>query len=513
MGYEIKMSSPDFTNYGYQVTELLNSNSQGGRITYKAIEINTQKPVVIKQFRFATGGNWTNYKEIEREIKVLKELDHAGIPKYLNQFNPNDGICLVQEYKDARPLSLVQLSSASKAEIEDISKNIAFQILDILIYLQDRVPLIIHRDIKPENILVDYNLKVYLVDFGLARIGNHTMAFSSMMGGTLGFMPPEQVQAKELTKASDLYGLGATLICLITQTKSSDIGSLVSFDTNKITFRNQASQFSSRFIQWLEKMVEPNPNNRYQSAKLALTALQNINSTRISQVALSNPPYLWLLGWFMLVAIPTSILTFIRGWTFPPQISIPIVCGLFGFGIAMFGCSFLGLFGVKWEEWNKYTIASFGGAGGGIILWILIFISSPQNSQNNNPYVSQGMFITLKIIEIIYFAILGVILPLFITLSSSFHQESEKIFLCFFKIITKPYVWLINNIFNLFDERRYRKLFSISSFLLVTFLAIATGVGTAIGFQFYVVLSLLITGLPLTVMFCYSFFKMRRLKV
>ena len=64
---------------------------------------------MIKQFRFATGGSWDNYREIEKEIKVLKELDHLGIPKYLNQFNTADGLCLAQEYKDAQPLSLVQL--------------------------------------------------------------------------------------------------------------------------------------------------------------------------------------------------------------------------------------------------------------------------------------------------------------------------------------------------------------------------------------------------------------------
>ena len=116
-----------------------------------------------------------------------------------------------------------------------------------MIYLQKRKPSIFHRDIKPENVLVDEissvssladggEIKAYLIDFGLARIGNSTMALSSLIGGTLGFMPPEQVHNQKLTKASDLYGLGATLICLITQTKSADIGTLVDFSTNKITF-------------------------------------------------------------------------------------------------------------------------------------------------------------------------------------------------------------------------------------------------------------------------------------
>ncbi|GEM_PF-2885298 len=271
---------PDFTPCGYQVTEQLNRNLQAGRNTYKALEITTQNPVVIKQFRFATTGDWASYKEIEREIEVLKGLNHPGIPQYLEKFDPGDGLCLVQEYKAAQPLS--QPRSFSPDDI----KTIAIQLLEILVYLQARIPPVFHRDIKPENVLVDQSLQVYLIDFGLARIGNSTMAVSSIMGGTLGFMPPEQVHNQKLTEASDLYGLGATLICLITQTKSSDLGSLVNFATNKIVFKDKVAKFSFKFIEWLEKMVEPEPANRYENANLALEALKPLYLNRIPEVKL-----------------------------------------------------------------------------------------------------------------------------------------------------------------------------------------------------------------------------------
>ena len=270
---------PDFSSYGYQVTEQINQNFQGGRITYKAGEIATGKLVVIKQFRFATSSDWDSYKQIEREIEVLQGLNHSGIPQYLARFDPSDGLCLVQEYKEAEPLS--KSRSFNPEEIRDI----ALQILEILVYLQEqRTPPIFHRDIKPENVLVNNNLKVYLIDFGLARIGNDTMAMSSVMGGTPGFMPPEQFNNQKLTEASDLYGLGATLICLITQTKSADIGSLVDFSTNKIIFKDRVTKFSLRFIEWLEKMVEPNPVNRYQNAKLAFEALKPLYLMRVPEV-------------------------------------------------------------------------------------------------------------------------------------------------------------------------------------------------------------------------------------
>ena len=274
---------PDFSSNGYQIIEELSHNVQGGRITYKAIEIITHTPVIIKQFRFANNNDWNSYKAIEREIEVLQGLNHPGIPQYLNRFDPGDGLCLVQEYINAQPLSTSR--SFSPEEI----KSIAVQLLEILVYLQEeRIPPIFHQDIKPENILVDDNIKTYLIDFGLARISSNTMALSSMMGGTMGFMPPEQIRNLKPTEASDLYSLGATLICLITRTKSIDIGNLVDFDTNKFSFKERVPKFSFRFIQWLEKMVEPNPSNRYHNAKLALEALQPLYVMRVPEVTLET---------------------------------------------------------------------------------------------------------------------------------------------------------------------------------------------------------------------------------
>ena len=59
---------PDFSPWGYEVTDCLNRNVQGGRLTYKTVKLDTQAPVVIKQFRFATQSDWSHYKAIEREI-------------------------------------------------------------------------------------------------------------------------------------------------------------------------------------------------------------------------------------------------------------------------------------------------------------------------------------------------------------------------------------------------------------------------------------------------------------
>jgi serine/threonine protein kinase len=179
---------PDFTNYGYQIKRELGQNRAGGRVTYLATEINTQRSVVVKQFQFArTGASWSEYDAFEREIQVLRRLDHPSIPQYLDSFQTPAGFCMVQEYKDAP-----SLASSRRWNPQEI-KQIAISVLEILKYLQSQMTPVIHRDLKPENILVDKRMNVFLVDFGFARTGGGEVAASSVVKGTLGFMPPEQM--------------------------------------------------------------------------------------------------------------------------------------------------------------------------------------------------------------------------------------------------------------------------------------------------------------------------------
>ncbi len=276
---------PNFSELGYQVIRELGHNYAGGRITYLATDTTTQVSVVVKQFQFAKfASDWSGFKAYEREIQVLRQLNHPGIPRYLDSFETPDGFCMVQEYKNAQSL-------AGKRSFDpDEIKQIAVEILEILVYLQNRIPGVIHRDIKPENILVDESDKkcpaVYLVDFGFARIGGGEVALSSVALGTLGFMPPEQLYNRQLTEATDLYSLGMTLIGLLTQTKSTEIDSLIDED-NRVNFKHLLPKLSLRWIDWLGKLVQHNPKNRYPNAAAALEALKPIYVLRLPEAKLS----------------------------------------------------------------------------------------------------------------------------------------------------------------------------------------------------------------------------------
>ena len=76
---------------------------------------------------------------------------------------------------------------------------------------------IVHRDIKPANLLLDQAGKLYIADFGLARLSTDAgMTLSGDMLGTLRYMSPEQASgAKLLDERTDIYSLGVTLYELL----------------------------------------------------------------------------------------------------------------------------------------------------------------------------------------------------------------------------------------------------------------------------------------------------------
>ena len=270
---------PDFSEFGYAVECVLGQNLSGGRVTYKA-KTDSQY-VVIKQFQFATvGASWSGFAAFEQEINLLQHLDHPQVPKYLDCFETEKGFCLVQEYINASSLAIWMLSPQQSFSILDNAFRVASGVLEILVYLQEQAPSVIHRDIKPENILID-DSKVYLVDFGLARMRGEEMGASTTVKGTLGFMPPEQILGRSLTTASDLYSLGATLMCLLTQTPSNQIGNLID-DSFRFKIHQILPELNLYWVDWLEKMVAPNQEQRFLDAATALKALLAINNTSSS---------------------------------------------------------------------------------------------------------------------------------------------------------------------------------------------------------------------------------------
>lgn len=255
----------------YQIQSLL--GRQTGRRTFLAKDLQTGSTVVIKLLLFAPDFTWEDLKLFEREAAVLRSLNHPAIPQYLNDFEIETelgkGFALVQTYIEAR--SLQDWIQSGRTFSEEELSAIAKDLLSILDYLHSRQPPVVHRDLKPSNILLgnrtgNHPGQVYLIDFGSVQTalsyGTRTIV------GTYGYMPPEQFGGQTVP-ASDLYALGATLICLATGQNPDQLP----VREMRILFDDRVS-LNPDLIDWLKWLTEPSLDRRLQSAKQALEALE-----------------------------------------------------------------------------------------------------------------------------------------------------------------------------------------------------------------------------------------------
>jgi serine/threonine protein kinase len=261
----------------YQIQSLI--GRQTGRRTFLARDLQTEQSVILKLLLFGVDFTWDDLKLFEREAEVIKSIDLPAIPKYLDWFDVDtelgQGFVLVQTYIEAR--SLQNWLDAGRTSSEEDLISIAKQLLTILDYLHNRQPAVIHRDIKPSNILLGDRSgnspgQVYLVDFGSVRTATNGTTINVV--GTYGYMPPEQFGG-QTTPSSDLYALGATIICLATGQHPSELP----HRDMRIDFVDLVN-LSDRMTKWLKSMTESNVNLRLKSATQALIALNLPNRDR-----------------------------------------------------------------------------------------------------------------------------------------------------------------------------------------------------------------------------------------
>jgi serine/threonine protein kinase len=254
----------------YQVQSLL--GRQTGRRTFLAQDLQTEQSVMLKLLLFGPDFTWDDLKLFEREAEVLKSLDLHTIPKYLDCFDVDTelgkGFVLVQTYIEAR--SLQNWLDAGRTFSEEDLISIATQLLTILDYLHSRQPAVIHRDIKPSNTLLGDRSgnspgQIYLVDFGSVKTAANGNTITVV--GTYGYMPPEQFGG-QISPASDLYALGATIICLATGRHPSELP----HRDMRIDFVDRVN-LSSGLTNWLKSLTEVSVDSRLKSASQALVAL------------------------------------------------------------------------------------------------------------------------------------------------------------------------------------------------------------------------------------------------
>lgn len=248
-----------------------------GRQTWRAIDLQTQATVILKLLAFNPQLEWGDVKLFERESLVLKHLNHPRIPKYRDYFAIDESagaglpwFGLVQEYIPG--VTLEWLLEQNRGLREDQAYDLAKALLQILIYLHELSPPVLHRDIKPSNIILGQDKQFYLVDFGAVQDRAKAEGASFTVVGTHGYAAPEQLWGRAVA-ASDLYGLGTTLLHLLTGVPPAELPQ----QNLRLQFRDRV-ELSPKFANWLEQLVDPSLERRFRTAREAQIALQTNSS-------------------------------------------------------------------------------------------------------------------------------------------------------------------------------------------------------------------------------------------
>ena len=141
------------------------------------------------------------------ECNILKQANHPYVIKMHYSFQTPENLYMILDYCNGCDLAY-HLSKKQIFEEEEARFFIAEIILAIeYIHSLD----VIYRDLKPENILIDSDGHCRLADFGLAKENIGEKDFAKSFCGSPAYLPPEMLYSKGVSKAADIYQIGAVL--------------------------------------------------------------------------------------------------------------------------------------------------------------------------------------------------------------------------------------------------------------------------------------------------------------
>lgn len=229
----------------------------------------------------------------DQEAEMLYSLgSHDRIPRLLAHFQEGEEFYLVQEFADGEDLTHEIGRGSRLPEASAIA--LLKEILEILGFIHERG--VVHRDIKPANLIRRKgDRKIVMIDFGAVKEigglaldsqGNTNLTIAI---GSPGYMPIEQINGKPRL-SSDIYAVGMIVIQAITGSETRIFTEHP--ETAEVMWRDRVQgNYSTQFLDILDKMVRYDFRQRYQTAKEVLTAIAPLSSINDHDLPtlISNP--------------------------------------------------------------------------------------------------------------------------------------------------------------------------------------------------------------------------------
>lgn len=262
------MLVPKDISDNYKVTEQIGSGSFS--IVYKATQLNTEKDVAIKCLSIGRD----IYKNFLNEVRIVFRLKNKYIVDVLDIYSISPYYYIIYDYMKYGSLRdfIIDNKIQTMNQVLEIIKSVSYG----MDYIHSNN--ILHRDLKPENILIDKDENdkyIYKIcDFGISKFSEKEDLSSNV--GSPAYMAPEKFNFL-YDKRSDIYSVGVIFYELIHGLRpfSGSINEIMQGHLYSEPFINPKLDIKIQDI--LKKLLEKNPDKRYQSFLEILKDLDDLN--------------------------------------------------------------------------------------------------------------------------------------------------------------------------------------------------------------------------------------------
>ena len=286
-------SGTEFTS-GYVIAgryQIVRRLGQGGMGTvYEAFDAELERTIALKTIRPDLAANSAALRRLKQETLLTRQIAHRNVVRVFDLGIADRLRFITMEFVDGADLRSL-LQQRGKFSPKDAIALIQ-QVCEGLqaAHAED----VIHRDLKPQNILVGRDLRVRIVDFGLARSFEQTgITRTGAVLGTPHYMAPEQAMGKQSDARSDMFALGVVFFEVLTaELPFPDESLMESFLARTRDRARPITSVDPSVPRWLARIVmrclERDPAHRYQSVQQVLDDLKAADGLRSSSRASSS---------------------------------------------------------------------------------------------------------------------------------------------------------------------------------------------------------------------------------